>query len=377
MKTKIISVYSIKDLIKEIDNVVENNFKPSLAFIYTSVTYDVRKLEAELNKYKFLVFGATTVGEVFANEEFGVNEIEESIACMLIDINPKAIALKLLSVDGDNYYNVGKQIGEWSKSQFKDSSIITATSGLTFDNDAYTQGILSTGILYAFGGAAGDDLILKDTFVFTNQNFTNHGVIALSIDNSKINIVGARAFGWVGIGKDKIVTKAEKNIVYEIDNRPAIDFYKTYLHITTLDMPQTGIEYPLEVTMRNGQVVYRAVLDINEENGSLIFAGHVEEKSKVRISAPEGKGIIDHVENSLNGVIKDNNDFKADITLVFPCCSRKQVLGALTYKEIEVAYKATKAPLIGCFVYGEIGAFPGGYGFHNETFVTVLLKEKE
>ncbi len=226
MKTKIISVYSIKDLIKEIDNVVENNFKPSLAFIYTSVTYDVRKLEAELNKYKFLVFGATTVGEVFANEEFGVNEIEESIACMLIDINPKAIALKLLSVDGDNYYNVGKQIGEWSKSQFKDSSIITATSGLTFDNDAYTQGILSTGILYAFGGAAGDDLILKDTFVFTNQNFTNHGVIALSIDNSKINIVGARAFGWVGIGKDKIVQKQKKILFMKLITVQLLIFIK-------------------------------------------------------------------------------------------------------------------------------------------------------
>ena len=377
MKNKIISAYSIEDLIEEIDEVVKNDFKPSLAFIYTSVSYDVRKLEAELHKYKFLVFGATTVGEVFANEEMGVNEIEESIVCMLVDINPDAIALKLLSVDGDNYYNIGEQVGEWSKSQFEDSSIITVTAGLAFDNDAYTQGILSTGIIYAFGGAAGDDLILKDTFVFSNQNFTNHGIVVLTIDNSKIDVVGARAFGWTGIGKEKLVTKADKNIVYEIDNRPAIEFYKTYLYVATIDMPQTGIEYPLEVTMRNGQVVYRAVLDIDEENGSLIFAGHVEEKSKVRISAPEGKGIIGHVEDSLNKVVSENSNFEADIVLVFPCCSRKQVLGALTHKEIEVAYEATKAPLIGCFVYGEIGAFPGGYGFHNETFVTALLKEKE
>ena len=377
MKSKIISAYSIEDLIEEIDAVVENGLNPTLAFIYTSVIYDVRKLEAELHKYKFLVFGATTVGEVFANEEFGVNEVEESIVCMLVDINPDAIALKLLSVDGDNYHQIGKDIGDWAKSNFEDSSIITATSGLMFDNDAYTQGILSSGIVYAFGGAAGDDLILKDTFVFSNQNFTNHGVVALAIDNSKVDVVGARAFGWIGIGKEKIVTKAEKNIVYEIDNKPAIDFYKTYLQVTTIDMPQTGIEYPLEVIMRNGQVVYRAVLDINEEDGSLIFAGHVEEKSKVRISAPEGKGIIDHVENSLNKVIEENSNFEADIVLVFPCCSRKQVLGALTSREIEVAYGATKAPLIGCFVYGEIGAFPGGYGFHNETFVTALLKEKE
>ncbi len=377
MKSKLISAYSIDDLVKEINEKIKKGFKPTLAFVYASVAYDIRKLVAELNKYPFLVFGSTTVGEVFANEEYGVNELDETIACMLVDVNPDAIALKLLPVEGDDYYKTGEQVGTWAMSQFADASIITSTSGLMFDNDAYTQGMLSAGIVYAFGGAAGDDLILKDTFTFSGDNFTNHGVVVLAIDNSKIEVVGSRAFGWIGIGKEKIVTKATKNIVYEIDNRPAIEFYKSYLQVDTIDMPQTGIEYPLEVTMRNGQVVYRAVLDIDASNGSLVFAGHVEEKSKVRISAPQGRAIIDYVEESIQKSLEDHDGFEPEIALVFPCCSRKQVLGALTSLEIEAAYNVAKCPLIGCFVYGEIGAFPGGYGFHNETFVTALLREKE
>ncbi len=52
-------------------------------------------------------------------------------------------------------------------------------------------------------------------------------------------------------------------------------------------MPHIGVEYPLEVTLPSGNVVYRAVLGINED-GSLIFAGHVPEKTKVKISAPAG-----------------------------------------------------------------------------------------
>ncbi len=32
--------------------------------------------------------------------------------------------------------------------------------------------------------------------------------------------------------------------------------------------------------------------------------------------------------------------------------------------------------MVGFYAYGEIGAYPGGYAFHNETFVTALLKEK-
>lgn len=377
MKSTIIHSYSISDLIKQIDNKISDNFQPSLALVYTSPKYNIRKMVVELNKYPFLVFGSTTVGEIYADKRLGVNEKEESIVCMLLDINPSAISLKLMQVEDEHYYNSGEQIASWAKKEFSNPAIITVTSGLAFDNDAYTQGIVANGIEYVFGGAAGDDLILKDTFIFSKDNFSNHGIVALAIDRDKIDIVGARAFGWSGMGKERIVTKAHKNIVYKIDGKPAIDFYKQYLNITNDDMPQVGIEYPLEVTMRNGQVVYRAVLEINEDDGSLIFAGHVEEKSRVRLSAAKGKVIIDHVDKSIKDCLANSNGFKPDIALVFPCCSRKQVLGELTVKEIQAVYNNTQVPLIGFFAYGEIGAFPGGYGFHNETFVTALLRDKE
>jgi len=107
------------------------------------------------------------------------------------------------------------------------------------------------------------------------------------------------------------------------------------------------------------------------------LAGHVAERSRVRISAPKGKEIIEYVSKSINEALSKEEEFTPEIALVFPCCSRKQVLGKFTIKEIEAAYNEAKAPLIGFFAYGEIGAFPGGYGFHNETFVTALLSEKE
>ncbi len=377
MKSVILHAYSIGDLTKKINKNLNKDFKPSLAFVYTSPRYNIRKLVVELNIYPFLVFGSTTVGEIFANKELGVHEEEESIVCMLLDIDPTALSLRLVQVEDDKYHEAGEQVGIWAKKQFLDPALITVTSGLDFDNDAYTQGIVSEGIGYAFGGAAGDDLILKDTFVFSKENFSNHGIIALAIDRDKVNILGARAFGWTGIGKERIVTKANKNIVYEIDGKRAIDFYKSYLNISSDDMPQVGIEYPLEVHMRNGQVVYRAVLDIDEEQGALIFAGHVEEKSKVRLSSAKGRVIIDHVKESIENVLAENKDFQPEVALLFPCCSRKQVLGELAIKEIEAVYSTAKVPLVGFFAYGEIGAFPGGYGFHNETFVTALLSEKE
>ncbi len=377
MKSVMVHSYSIKELLIQINKKRKEGFKPTMAFVYASVSHNIRKLVAELSGYPFMIFGATTVGEIFANEEFGVNSKDESIICLLLEVNPKAVGIKLFQTEDRDAFEMGQEVAKWSKSKFKDPAIITATSGLLFDNDAYTQGIVKAGVEYAFGGLAGDDMILKDTFVFSKENFSSHGVIALAIDREKIEIVGSRAFGWAGIGRERIVTKAHKNIVYEIDGKPAVDFYKSYLHITSADMPQTGIEYPLEVIMKNKQVVYRAVLGIDDKAGALIFGGHVELKSRVRISAPRGKVIIDHVTESIIQAKKDANDFKPELALVFPCCSRKQVLGNFTIDEVTAAYKAIGAPLVGFFAYGEIGAFPGGYGFHNETFVTALLREKE
>ncbi len=378
MKSIIVHAYSIGDLTNKINKSITKEFQPTLAFIYTSPKYNIRKLIVELNGYPFMIFGSTTVGEIFADKQHGVNEKEESIVCMLLDIDPTAISLRLLQIEDHRYYEIGKRVGAWAKEQYTNPAIITVTSGLEFDNDGYTQGIVSTEIEYVFGGAAGDDLILKDTFVFSKENFSSHGIIVLALDLKKIDILGARAFGWIGIGQERIVTKSHKNMVYEIDGKPAIDFYKKYLNVTTDDMPQTGIEYPLEVRLKNGQVLYRAVLDIEEKSGALIFAGHVEEKSRVRLSTAKGKAIIPYVKRSIEEALSKRKNFKPEVGLLFPCCSRKQVLGEYTIQEIEAIYKVAKAPLIGFFAYGEIGAFPkGGNAFHNETFVTALLRERK
>lgn len=374
MRSKLISAYSIDELIDEIDYNIKRGFKPSLAFIFIAISYNISRLVEQIEKYPFLILGSTTVGEFYADKKFGVNDNEDSITCMLIEINPQAIALKQLSINGNNYYQVGQEIGEWAKEQFEEPTIVTMTSGLTFDTDAYIQGILISGVASIFGGVAGDDNRFKYTFIFSKENYTNHGIVVLAIDNSKIDAIGSCACGWIGIGKKDVVTKAHKNILYEIDNRPAIEFYKKYLH-TTIDMPQTGREYPLQVITKT-QTIYRVVTSINEDDGSLVLGGHIEPKSMVRISVPQGQAIMNYVDSSIKESLSQYKGFQADIALVFSCASRKQVLGAFAKEEIEVAYNAVKCPLIGFFAYGEIGTSSREYGFHNITFVTLLLREK-
>jgi hypothetical protein len=376
MNSQIVNENSIEDFISEVKKVYDKN-KPTLAFIFSSSDFDIRKLVAELNSFDMLVVGATTGGETFADEERGANIKEGTILGLFLNIDKDALKLKFLQVE-DDFFGSGSKIGKWAKESFEsgDTTLITTIAGLTFDNEAYLNGILSEGIEYIFGGVAGDDLKLEETFVFTNENFTSSGVVALAIDRSKIDVVGTRAFGWGGISRDRIVTKAKGNIVYTIDNKPAVEFYHEYLSVSNDDMPHTGIEFPLEVHLDSGNVVYRAVLAINDD-GSMIFAGHVPERARVKISAPAGISIIDEVGKSVQCAFEKYKDFEPEVGLLFPCCSRKQVLGNFAIKEIEMAYKNAKVPLAGFYAYGEIGAFPGGDALHNETFVITLLANKK
>ena len=166
MKNMIINAYSIDTLLNKIESAIKGGFNPSLAFIYSSIQHNIKKMVVGLEKYNFILMGATTVGEIFANRDLGVNEVDGTIVAMLLDINPTAIAFKFSSLENDtSYFQMGRNIGTWAKYKFDNPAIITITSGLDFDNDAYAQGIIDQGVKYIFGGSAGDDMRLKETFI--------------------------------------------------------------------------------------------------------------------------------------------------------------------------------------------------------------------
>jgi hypothetical protein len=375
MKHKLISVTNIDNLIENIDETIENEFTPTLAFIYASVHCDIPFLFTRLKKYDFYIVGSSTVGEIYGTEEDGVYVKDFSIACMLVDINPSNFKLKVKKIEGDDFYSFGESLATWSESKFRNPALLTITAGLHFDNESYIEG-LQTKVTHLFGGAAGDDNIFKNTYVFSREKLITSGVLVLAFNQDNIEIINTRGFGWSGIGTQRVVTKSVNNVVFTIDDKPAIKFYQDYLNITMDDMPEMGANHPLEVVLNNGQVVYRTPILI-EEDGSLIFAGHVKEGSKVRISAPIGEGIIDEVEESITKALHHREDFKADLTLIFPCAAHKNLLGTYGIKEIEAVYHATQnIPLIGFYAYGEISSSTKSNAFHNETFVTVQLKER-
>jgi hypothetical protein len=332
-----------------------------------------------LDQKQIAVFGSTTSGE------FIDGDIEEgSIVIMLLDINPDYFKLKFLETGKQTTKENAIQLGEIGKKTFKNPAFIIASGWLSTDGEHIVEGI-TQGFgkdVTIFGGMAGDDLILQGPLVFTNNQSSAKGLLSLIIDEDKIEINGIATCGWKAVGTTKTITKSEGNVVYTIDDKPALDMIMKYLGVE-YDF-QTGKElvtqmsayYPLQMEREGVAPVMRTAMFANKEDHSLICAGNVPQGSKVRFSLPPDFDAIEKVVEECND-LKNEKQHEADALIMFSCISRHLSFGLLMKEEIEQVQQVWNSPMIGLFTYGEFGkSKTGKHEFHNNTCCLVALKEK-
>jgi hypothetical protein len=110
-------------------------------------------------------------------------------------------------------------------------------------------------------------LEIKKNFFLPNEKINDSALVALIIDEDKIDVRGIATCGWKAIGTTKTVTKSESNIVYTIDDKPALDMLMNYLGV---EIKQEGNKeivtflsswyYPLQVDRENADPVIRTAM---------------------------------------------------------------------------------------------------------------------
>jgi hypothetical protein len=369
MKPLVFSVSSVEKIECHIQSVRQDGLTPTLAIVFSSVVHNLTEVGAAFAKFNIEVFGASTSGEI-TNDEVH----ERSIAVMLLDISRDAYRLNVFDGKGKTSNQVGQSVAEWAETVYDDPAFMVISAGLRADGEQIVKGIISTmgRQVPLFGGVAGDDLRREETFVFNASQVIANGVLALIFDQNAIELQGVAISGWKGIGTPKTITKAEGNIVYRIDNEPALDVYNKYLNLG--GDYNLAAEYPIRLIRDDGSSVMRAVRRVNEDK-SIVFAGTVPEGEKVRFSMAPGFEVIEHTLEHMSEFSKQNP--RSDAIVLFSCKGRHLALGPMVDDEISGIRKLWKVPLVGFFTYGEIGPGPEGQcDFHNHTVVPVLIHEK-
>ncbi|MFK7924119.1 MAG: FIST signal transduction protein [Bacteroidia bacterium] len=377
MRTITFSGDSLSAVAKQIDQILQNGFQPTLAIVFSSVVQKYQDLTALLDQHGVDVIGATTAGEICGDET-----LEFSISGMLLDINKSYYRLHKEERKDRTTYQIAQDSAIFAKSQFEDFGMITVSGGLNTDGEEIIRGVkdIAGEDVKLYGGLAGDDFKMEDSFVFSNHWNTNDGILSLILDQKKISLEGIAVNGWQAVGVAKTVTHAEGNIVYSIDDEPALDVFIKYFGLSSsLDARKEvastlGVQFPLQVQRMDNTSVIRAPLMGNNEDGSLVFAGGIPQGAKVKFSIPPSFDIIEQV-------IEDSQHLKnsvpdADGLILFSCKARQLALGPMIEEEISGMRSLWDSPMVGFFTYGEIGkSKKGKCDFHNETCSLVILKE--
>ncbi|MGB4844695.1 MAG: FIST N-terminal domain-containing protein [Ferruginibacter sp.] len=385
MLSKSIKGKSTEEISSALTESMTDGFKPTLAIVFISIKQDRETICNLLDAKGIQIFGATTAGE------FIDGEIEAgSIVIMLLDMNPEFFKIKFLETSPENAIETAKILGNAGKESFTNPSLILATGGIFIDGDKIIEGITggfgkpaADREITVFGGMAGDDLIAEKPLVFTNGKTKDNAIVALIIDEDKIDVRGIATCGWKAVGTSKTVTKSEGNIVYTIDDKPALDMLMKYLGVDVKQDESKGIStfqnswyYPLQLERENGDTVIRATRFANSEDRSLICTGSVPQGSKIKFSLPPEFDAIETVVAECAS-IKDHAEQQADALIMFSCVSRHLSFGALMKEEIDQVRQIWNAPMAGFFTYGEYGKSKIGTNeFHNNACCVVALKEK-
>jgi len=250
--------------------------------------------------------------------------------------------------------------------------LISFADGLYTNGEDYLQGIadINPNVIVA-GGLAGDNGKLERTYVFTKSGVISRGVVAVALEGKDLSVNSGYTFDWKPIGKMMQVTKAVKNRVYELDNMPLIEVYAKYMGRELANaLPQIGIEFPL-VFEKDGVLIGRAPLAAHDD-GSLTFAGNIEEGMQVRFGVGNVNEILRSGNYEIHKIVSKAK-YETESIFIYSCMARRRFMQKQISEELN--FLSTIASTTGFFTYGEFFHSHDANQLLNETMTMVLLSE--
>jgi hypothetical protein len=323
-----------------------------------------------------IVFGSACA-EISSNT---VND--ESITITAMEFEKSAFQIKtsnVLNSGLDSYKTGNKLIEQFPVEGLK--YVFVVSEGSFINGSQLTKGMstFNNHNLLITGGLCGDDSRFEKTLASYNENPKEGEIVAVGFYGETLEITFSIHGGWTPFGPERIVTKSKDNTLFELDGKPALDLYKTYLGDKAKDLPGAALLYPLNVTTEDEkQSIVRSILNINEQENAVILAGDIPENSKVQLMMTN----VDNIANASERAAKQALEFrknKPEVALLVSCIGRKLVLDQRVEEEIEevIEVLGDDITICGFYSYGEIAPFHGEMAcqLHNQTMTITLISE--
>lgn len=326
--------------------------------------------------YEHLVFGSTA-GEIVDNNVF-----DDSIVVTAIEFEKSSFEIRTENIL--KYNKDAKKLGEFLYNAIPKENLkhlFVLSEGSFVNGSSLIEGLEKNivNIIPISGGMCGDDAKFEKTLASYKENPKEGEVVLIGFYGSTLEITFASFGGWSTFGPERIITKSEANILYEIDDQPALELYKKYLGDKSNQLPQASLLYPLNVTPEGKtKPVVRTILGIDNEKQSMTLAGDVPENSKVQLMMASVDAIAEGASQAAK-LAMENREAQPQLALLVSCVGRKLVMNQRVEEEIERVQEVIgkNTTITGFYSYGEMAPFSGNTfcDLHNQTMTLTLISE--
>lgn len=330
------------------------------------------------------IFLCSTSGEIIDTTVY-----DETIAVTAIEFSHTVVQTASTSVtDMSESFEAGCTLGAALPHE-ELVHVFVLSDGHRVNGSTLVQGLkqaLPPGMIIT-GGLAGDGNRFQRTLVGLNAP-PDEGVIAIAgLYGNRLKVGYGSVGGWDSFGPNRLITKAEHNVLYELDGRSALDIYKLYLGDEAEQLPGSALLFPLSIKahMDAKQSLVRTILSVDEEAKSMIFAGDIPSGWYAQFMKANFDRLIDGAGRAAEVSSLLLGSESPDLSILISCVGRKNILADRVEEEVENVREILGAntAITGFYSYGEISPLmkssstmsSSSCELHNQTMTITALKE--
>ncbi len=352
-----------------------------LVFVFgsTDALQHAEHLEEVTKAYPHaFVFGCSTAGEIY-----GTTVIDDSIVVTAVDFERTVVRhASIAMTEVRDSYEAGERLAAILP-QEELVHVFVLSDGLDVNGTDLVNGLASglpAGVNIT-GGLSGDGDRFESTLVVLEGKAEAHSIGVIGLYGPNLTVGYASLGGWDSFGPERLITRSEGNVLYELDGKSALDLYKQYLGDHAEGLPATGLLFPLSLRTKDRDVPFvRTILGVDEDAQSLTFAGDIPTGAYARLMKANFDRLIDGAIGAAQATQTTVAGSSPELAILISCVGRKMVLKQRIEEEVEgvrdVLGEATT--LTGFYSYGEISPFTPNARceLHNQTMTITTFSER-
>ena len=324
------------------------------------------------------ILGCSTAGEIFDTQV-----TDDSLAVAAIALEGTKIACARVPIEGPaESFAAGARLAE-ALPRAGLAHVLVFSEGLHVNGSELVKALAASlpPEVTVTGGLSGDGHRFEKTYVIWRGKPEEGSIVACGLYGDALRVGYASLGGWDSFGPERLITRSDCNVLYELDGRSALELYKQYLGEHAADLPAAGLLFPLSLRTSPGATpVVRTILGVNEEEQSMTFAGDVPTGAYARLMKANFDRLIDGAAGAARVSQEALRGTAPDLALLISCVGRKMVLQQRVEEEVEGVRDilGQHTVLTGFYSYGEISPFTPSARceLHNQTMTITTFSER-